>query len=111
MNAIEIHLPGEQITEAMLDGLRVALDNYQNILTMPLEGKAGLIKKFGEREDACRKTLAHIQLLLKLAVIAGLPNVAAKNHNNQIVLAALIQESETEVRNYGEVEEKSDSPE
>jgi hypothetical protein len=89
----------EQIAQVLPDALRVALNSYQEIITHPLDNHEGnYIKKHGELQDSGRKTLAHIQLMIKIAAFLNLPDARAPDHNNQILLATLLQEANDEVK-------------
>jgi hypothetical protein len=94
----------EQIAHFLPDAFMTALNNYQDVMTHPLDQEDGdkkltFFKKSAEREDAARKNMAHIQLLLKLTVFMNLPDPAIAD-NSQIVLSALVQEAEEEVRRH-----------
>ncbi len=57
-------------------------------------------KDFSAHHSACKVAIAHIELLIKLARWADLPDAKAEDHNNQIILAAMMQEAEEELRAY-----------
>lgn len=59
-------------------------------------------KEFAANHTACKAAIAHVELLLKLARWAELPDAGAENHNQQIMLAAMMQEAEDELQAYRE---------
>ena len=57
-------------------------------------------KEFSAHHSACKVAIAHIELLIKLARWADLPDAKAENGNQQILLAAMMQEAEEELEAY-----------
>ena len=68
-------------------------------------------KKFAEHHSACKVAIAHIELLIKLARWADLPDVAAEDQNGQVILAAMMQQAEDELNRYKAQEEDADDAE
>ena len=79
------------------DAIAKALNSYQIFLEADVPTDA---KGFSAYHSACKVAIAHIELLIKLARLADLPDAAAENHNEQILLAAVMQEAEEELRAY-----------
>ena len=85
-----------QIAKFLPDALKTALDSYHHFATQNVTTTEA--KEFGAHHTACKVAIAHIDLLLKLARWADLPDPAAADFNQQIVLAAVIGEAENELR-------------
>jgi len=84
------------MTGAMTDALAWALASYvQFSKEKPGEVES---KEFAAQHTAAKVALAHIELIVKLADKVGLPDHKAENHNQQIVLAAMLQEAHEEVQ-------------
>lgn len=93
-----------QIAAFLPDALARALTSYcQFSKDAPDEKEC---KDFAAQHSAAKAALAHIELLLKLAKIAALPDAQAEDHNRQIVLASMLQEAECEVKAYHERESR-----
>ena len=85
-----------QIAEFLPDALKTALTSYHQFSQQAVE--IGDAKLFGAHHTACKVAIAHIDLLLKLARWADLPDPAGEDANRQIILAAVIGEAESELR-------------
>lgn len=92
----------EQIAEFLPEAIATALRSYHRFSQLPVAEEA---KDFTDHHKACKVAVAHIELLLKLARWADLPDSKAGDHNHQILLAALMQEAEAEVAQYQEEED------
>jgi hypothetical protein len=86
-----------QIARFLPDAIAAALTSYHRFMEQQIPQEA---QEFGKHHTACKVAVAHIELLLKLARWADLPDPRAGDHNNQIVLAAMMQEAEDELRRY-----------
>lgn len=88
----------KQIAQFLPDAILRALMSYiQFSQDKPKEDDS---KEFAAQHKAAKAAIAHVELLLKLAKWADLPDPHAENHNQQIVLAAMIQEAEEELDGY-----------
>ncbi|MCB9996606.1 MAG: hypothetical protein H6869_09240 [Rhodospirillales bacterium] len=87
----------KQIACFLPDAIARALTSYHEFSQQPPSEDA---KLFTAHHNACKVAIAHIELLIKLARWADLPDVDAENHNQQIVLAAMVKEAEGELEAY-----------
>ncbi len=94
-----------KIARFLPDALARALDSYR-IFSQNKPKEDANAKDFAAHHNACKVAIAHIELLIKLAQWADLPDSNAENHNRQIVLAGLLKEAEEEVEAYGKVNDK-----
>lgn len=85
----------EQISQFLPDAIRKALTSYHLFMERDYEEEKP--KAFEEHHKACKVAIAHIELLIKLARFADLPDAKAADGNNQIVLAAMLQEAQEEL--------------
>ncbi len=90
----------QQISRFLPDAIARALTAYHEFTKSDAEEKD--CKKFAANHAACKAAVAHIELLIKLAKWAELPDAKAEDHNNQIVLAAMMQEAQDELTDYNE---------
>ena len=90
-----------RIAEFLPDALLKAMRSYQEFVAREdaaaADGKAAA-KAFSEHHSACKVALAHIDLLLKLARWADLPDPADEDANRRMILEAVIGEAESELR-------------
>lgn len=86
----------QQIAAFLPDAIARALTSYFEFSQS--KAKDEECKEFSARHNAAKVALAHIKLLIELAKVAGLPDARAENHNQQIVLAAMLQEAEEELK-------------
>lgn len=86
-----------QIARFLPDAIAKALTSYHRFATGDVSTDT---REFSAHHTACKVAIAHIELLLKLARWADLPDAKAEDHNIQIVLAAVMQEAEDELREY-----------
>jgi hypothetical protein len=91
-----------QIASFLPDAIAKALTSYQAFMGKDISKDKA--KEFSEHHGACKTAIAHIELLLKLARWAELPDVKAGTSNEQIMLVAMMQEAEKELRNYKDIE-------
>lgn len=86
-----------RIAEFMPDAVMTAISSYHRFMKNAIPGEA---KEFAAHHGACKVAIAHIELLIKLARIADLPDAGAEDHNRQIVLAGMIQEAREQVEKF-----------
>ena len=86
-----------QIAEFLPDAISKALTSYRAYMEQNSDDE---LKSFKEKHTACKIAIAHIELLLKLARWADLPDGGAMNGNDQIILAAVLAEAEGELAEY-----------
>ena len=95
-NRIEM-MSKEQLARFLPDALNTAINSYHAFMAQEIKQEP---KDFAAHHAACKAAIAHIELLLKFARWADLPDAQAANHNNQIVLAAIMREAEDELQKY-----------
>lgn len=100
MNTKIEDLSRAQIAEFLPEAIRAALNSYQEFSDKEVGDKE---KEFKEHHTACKVAISHIDLLLKLARWADLPDGAIESQNHQCVVAA-IEEAEKELKGYEEPE-------
>jgi len=85
----------EQIARFLPDAISKAIKSYDEFMQSPAKKKnVDDASAFEKHHKACRVAIAHIELLLKLARWADLPDAGTADHGNQIVLSAILQEAE-----------------
>ena len=87
----------KQISDFLPDAIARALQSYYRFAQQDAPFEA---KEFSAHHGACKVAIAHIELLIKLAKWADLPDVQAEDHGHQIVLAAMMQEAQKELQDY-----------
>jgi len=87
----------QRIAEILPDALARALTSYHVFSQQQAADEA---KEFAAHHSACKIAISHIELLLKLAREAALPDATTGSHNHQIMLAAVLQEAQEEVKDY-----------
>ncbi len=92
----------DQIIRVFPDALIHALNAYEDFITREVKkgDKQSESKSIYEFHNACKSIISHIELLLKLAKILGLPDAKLPDQNGQVVLAGVMQEAEEEVSNF-----------
>ena len=87
----------QDIAKFLPDALSTALSSYQLFSDshIPDPGEA---KAFKDHHDACKVAIAHIQLLIKLAEWAKLPDAKVGDHHNQIRMMMLMQEGKETIQ-------------
>lgn len=91
----------EQIAGFLPDAIAKALTSYHTFATRDVSAEKP--KEFSEHHSACKVAVAHIELLLKLARWAELPQGAEPD--KQAMLTALMQEAEKELSDFRAVGE------
>lgn len=98
-----------RIARFLPDAIVQALKSYHRFSQQTAPEEA---KEFSAHHNACKVAIAHIELLIKLARWADLPDAQDENHNQQIILAAMMQEAQNELDEYkaknGETENNAD---
>lgn len=93
-----------QIAAFLPEAIRAALTSYQRYSeSMSPQDE----KSFKEHHTACKVAISHIDLLLKLARWADLPDGRSGDQNQQKILMAAIEEAEKELEGY-EIREEDD---
>lgn len=95
-------LSRSQIAAFLPDAIRAALTSYQKFSNKKVSDEE---KEFKDHHNACKVAISHIDLLLKLARWADLPDGALADKNGQKILVAAITEAENELKGYEEQEE------
>lgn len=62
-------------------------------------------KGFSAHHSACKVAIAHIELLIKLARWADLPDMNTENNNDNEILAQMIVSAQSELDDYNKKEE------
>lgn len=92
-----------QIAQFLPDAIARALTSYRLFMERDFSGEQA--KAFSEHHSACKVAVAHIELLLKLARWADLPDAAgAVDANSNAMLAAMMAEAEKELHHIREIE-------
>jgi hypothetical protein len=86
-----------QIAHFLPDAISTALRSYQSFSKQDSSCEA---KAFKEHHMACRVAIAHIELLLKLARWADLPDGGAVDRNDAAILGAMLREAEDVLQDY-----------
>ncbi len=87
-----------RVASFLSDAMAKALDSYHDFADQaPPTTDA---KTFAAHHSACKVAIAHIELLIKLARWADLPDPKAEDHHKQIALAAVVKEAEDELSAY-----------
>ncbi len=95
-------LSRSQIAGFLPDAIRAALTSYQKFSNKKVSDEE---KEFKDHHNACKVAISHIDLLLKLARWADLPDGELADKNGQKILVAAIAEAENELKGYEEQEE------
>ena len=91
----------EQIAGFLPEAIRKALTSYKKFMEEEkVEIKA---KDFKEHHSACKVAISHIDLLLKLARWADLPDATVQGQNDQVVLLAALTEAKKELKEYEDI--------
>lgn len=93
----------EQETRAQIAGflpraIATALASYDLFLGRDVPENA---KEFKAHHDACKVAIAHIELLIKLAQWADLPDAESEDEGHKNALAAMIAAAQAEVEKNG----------
>ena len=90
-----------QIAEFLPEAIRKALTSYKQFMEEQTVGTKA--KDFKEHHMACKVAISHIDLLLKLAQWADLPDKSAQDQNHQIILLTALNEAEKELKEYEDI--------
>lgn len=86
-----------QIASFLPSALRTAMDSYKAFsVANAYEGA----KEFKTHHDACKVAIAHIDLLIKLAQWADLPDPAIEDEVQHSMLSQLIENARCELSGY-----------
>lgn len=90
-----------RIAAFLPDAIAKALTSYQLFLE---EGAHTDAKEFKAHHDACKVAIAHVELLIKLAQWADLPDPTAEDINQQKILKAVMCPAIEELEDYNRKE-------
>lgn len=88
-----------RISEFLPDAIAQALTSYYRFARQEAPPEA---KDFSAHHNACKVAIAHIELLIKLARWADLPDKDGGDQNIQAMLSAVMTEAQAEVASYKE---------
>lgn len=91
-----------RIAAFLPDAIAKALTSYQLFLD---EGAHSDAKEFKAHHDACKTAIAHVELLIKLAQWADLPDPTLDNVNHHKMLQAVMGEAQEELNEYKQKED------
>jgi hypothetical protein len=83
----------QRIAEFLPGALEKAIISYENFMEQSHDDEG----KFKSHHDACKVALAHIELLVKLAKWADLPDPALEGEDQNRVLQGLIERAQEEI--------------
>ena len=86
-----------QIAEFLPKAIDTALTSYQLFSEQDIPEEA---KEFKAHHDACKVAIAHIELLIKLAGWADLPNPDVESKDDQKLLKSLNENGQKELGGY-----------
>ncbi len=95
-------LTRQNVGEFLPDAISKALDSYYVFMDQAVPDDA---KGFAAHHSACKVAIAHVELLLKLAKWAELPEEKTDNQQVQYDLAAMMANAEKELQKYKETAE------
>ncbi len=95
-NETRMHISG-----FLPDAIAQALKSYYRFSQQRAPEEA---KEFSAHHSACKVAIAHIELLIKLARWADLPNEKSEDQNHQVILAAMVQQAQDELVRYKETQ-------
>jgi hypothetical protein len=84
----------EKIAEFLPDALATALSSYHLFSQQEVDTKA---KEFNAHHTACKVAIAHIELLIKLARWAELPDPSDENQARQMALALELSQAQDDL--------------
>lgn len=85
----------ERIADFLPRALETALESYR--LFSEKEAHESDAKEFKAHHDACKVALAHIELLMKLAKMADLPDPHVEGEDKEKLLRTLIENGRAEL--------------
>ncbi|MBU0860125.1 MAG: hypothetical protein KJ667_09310 [Alphaproteobacteria bacterium] len=88
----------QRIATFLPDAIAKALTSYHVFSERAVDMEKP--KEFSDHHSACKVAVAHIELLLKLARWADLPDKQDGAPNDRVMLGALLAEAEKELRDY-----------
>ena len=89
----------KRIATFLPDAIAKALTSYHIFADTDIPNEA---KGFASHHSACKIAIAHIELLIKLARWADLPDGKAEDKNQQALLAGIMENAEEELRAHKE---------
>ena len=93
----------KNIIKFLPDAIAQALKSYYTFAQQDAPDEA---KDFSAHHNACKVAIAHIELLIKLARWADLPDHKIENQNDQVILAAMVQQAQAELEQYNKKSQK-----
>ncbi len=88
----------KNIAEFLPSAIMTAITSYQRFSEEEATAAEGMeAKDFKAHHDACKIAIAHIELLIKLARWADLPDPHLENENQQAILQRMIESAESEL--------------
>lgn len=87
----------ERIAGFLPDALDIALQSYHSFARSEIPDDA---KGFSSHHNACKIAIAHIELLLKLAKWAHLPDDNVVNEDHQRRLVTMLEDAQAEYNAY-----------
>lgn len=102
------HAGREQIALFLPDAIAKALTSYHRFADNSIPDDA---KGFSAHHGACKVAIAHVELLLKLARWADLPDADSEDQNTQVILSAMMEEANKKLAEYNENMEAEDEGE
>lgn len=89
----------EAIADFLPRAIQTALDSYQHFSNAQITDtdSTPCSKTFKAHHDACKVAIAHIELLIKLAKWADLPDPKLEDEDKQRLLQNLIENGNTEL--------------
>jgi len=92
------------IADFLPGAIQTALDSYQFFSGDQAKSQEETsAKQFKEHHDACKVAIAHIELLIKLARWADLPDPKIESQNHQKLLQNLIEKGQAELAGEGDL--------
>ena len=98
----------EQIATFLPDAIAKALTSYHRFADNSIPDDP---KGFSAHHGACKVAIAHIELLLKLARWADLPDETAEDQNTQVILSAMMAEAKEKLAEYNQSMDGEDESE
>lgn len=99
----------EQIATFLPDAIAKALTSYHRFADSSIPDDP---KGFSAHHGACKVAIAHVELLLKLARWADLPDAAVADQNTQVILSAMMAEANEKLAEYNQsLEQEEDESE
>lgn len=93
------HAGREQIATFLPDAIAKALTSYHRFADSSIPDDP---KGFSAHHGACKVAIAHVELLLKLARWADLPDADSVDQNTQVILTAMMEEAHKKLEEYNQ---------